>query len=87
MAMTSNNAFSANVTLSLRMNNTVHSLRKLSPTRAVLRQPVDLPVGHADIIVTVDGTNHISAVYLPNGASSLSALVQLEPVEVCQSAV
>jgi len=67
------------------MDNTIFPLHKVSPTRVVMRKPVDLPVGYADVIVSVDGKSQISPVYLPNGASCLSSLVQLEPVEVCQS--
>ena len=85
MATPSNGSFSADVQLSLRMNNTIFPLHKVSPTRVVVRKPVDLPVGYADVIVSVDGKSQISPVYLPNGASSLSPLVQLEPVEACQS--
>ena len=85
MATTSNGSFSADVQLFLRMDNTIFRLHKVSPTRVVMRKPLDLPVGYADVIVSVDGSSQISAVYLPNGASSLSPLVQLEPVEVCQS--
>ena len=78
MATTSNGAFSADVQLSLRMDNTIIPLHKVSPTRVVVRKPVDLPIGYAEVIVSVDGKSQISRVYLPNGASSLSPVVQLE---------
>jgi len=85
MSIASNGSFSADVQLSLRMDNTIFPLHKVSPTRVVVRKPVDLPIGYADVIVSVDGKSQISPVYLPNGASSHSSSVQLEPVEACQS--
>ena len=85
MATPSNGSFSADVQLSLRMENTIYPLHKVSPTRVVVRKPVDLPIGYADVIVSVDGKSQVSPVYLPNGASALSPLVQLEAVEACQA--
>ena len=73
-----NGAFSADVRLSLRIDNTDFPLHKVSPTRAVMRKPVDLPVGDAELIVSVDGKSQVSRVRLPVGASVLSATVEIE---------
>lgn len=55
---------SADVELSLRIDQTVFPLHKISPTRAVLRHPVDLAAGPAELVVSVDGNDEVSKVRL-----------------------
>ena len=43
-----------------------------------MRNPVDLEVGPAELVVSVDGNDHVSKVRLPLGASVDSAFVQIE---------
>ncbi len=78
MSRTQNGSYSADVELSLRIGRTVFPLHKVSPTRAVMRNPVDLEVGPAELVVSVDGNDHVSKVRLPLGASVDSAFVQIE---------
>ena len=78
MSKIQNGSYSADVELSLRIDQTVFPLHKISPTRAVLRHPVDLAAGPAELVVSVDGNDEISNVRLPLGASVESAFVQIE---------
>lgn len=75
-----NGSYSAEVGLSLQMNDIVVPLHKVSPNRVMMRAPVDLPAGYAELTVSVDGLPRTSRIHLPNGASALSTAVEIERV-------
>lgn len=78
MSKTQNGSYSADVHLSLRVGRIVFPLHKVSPTRAVMRNPVDLAAGPAELVVSVDGKDQVSKVRLPLGANVDSVFVQIE---------
>jgi hypothetical protein len=80
MPTSPNGSYSAEVGLSLQMNGVVVPLHKVGPSRVIMRTPVDLPAGHAELTVSVDGVPETSRIHLPNGASALSAAIEIEPV-------
>lgn len=78
MSKTQNGSCSADVDLSLRIDQTVFPLHKISPNRAVMRHPVDLAACQAEIVISVDGNDEVSKVRLPLGASVDSVFIQIE---------
>ena len=82
MSGTHNGSYSASVELSLRVGTSVFPLHKVSPTRVVMRTPIDLPAGDAELVVSIDGKDQVSRVCLPLGDSIRSAFVEIERGDV-----
>lgn len=61
----------------MHVSDRVLDLRQVGPNHVVARVPVDLPPGPAEIVVIVDGREHVSSVFLVEGMSRLSDRVKI----------
>lgn len=64
------NSHSALVAMELRAGDVCVPVAQLAHDFAILAEPVDLPPGEAEILLTVDGQTTRLPVFLPNGARS-----------------
>ncbi|MFO1020964.1 MAG: hypothetical protein U0903_09740 [Planctomycetales bacterium] len=68
--------YSADVQLTLVMENQTYSLSKIGENEVVLRQPISLPQGDAEVVMKIDGREHRWGVRLVNGAFPFDAKVE-----------
>jgi len=72
--------FSADVTLTLLMNDKSYPLSKIGRDEIFFRSPVHIPPGLAEILMTVDGREHRWPVKLVHGAYPFDEAVQVRSV-------
>jgi hypothetical protein len=60
---------SAEVRMELRVNGRVLKISQLGPDFLILREPVEYPPSHAEISMSIDGTESHWFVQLPAGIS------------------
>jgi hypothetical protein len=69
---------SARVRLSLRASGHVVPLSQVGPDFCISREPVELLPQKAEIVVQIDGEDHVYPVYLPKGMSAASQKSMIE---------
>lgn len=77
-SITTPRSYSADVRLRLEIEGRVLSLAQTGPEHIIVREPIDLPPCHADVVVSVDGREHRRHVRLSEGMSKDSRFVKIE---------
>ena len=77
MTLTSPTGYSADVRLELLVNGRCVRLSQVGPDSLILAKPTEIPVGSAELVVTVDGHEHRRRIHLSEGASEASRRVRI----------
>jgi hypothetical protein len=75
--------YSTSIRLWLRYSGRIIPLSHSSATFVIAWQPIDLPVGDAEIVFTVDGTPYERAIKLPNGMQANSYETMISSRDDC----